>query len=247
MVKRSGYHLISAEVSTDARAPAVFDFNVRGLTGIGDPIHMLSLGPGIALKPAANVFVQLSPTFQRSEDAAQYVDAVTDPTATEFYGTRYVFGFVTTKVVSLDTRLNWTFTPNLTLQLFVQPFIASGDYSSFREFAAPRSIRKLVYGQDLGTIAYDSAANAYTVDPDAAGPARPFTFDNPNFTSSSLRGTAVLRWEYRPGSTLYFVWTQQRSGSDPIGNFDFQSARSAILGDRPTNVFQVKVTYWLGR
>ena len=247
VVKRSGYHLGVVEISTDARAPAVFDFTVRGLTGIGDPIHMLALSPGMALKPAANVFIQLSPSYQRSQDAAQYVEAVTDPTATGFFGTRYVFGFVTTKVVSLDTRLNWTFTPNLTLQLFAQPFIASGDYSSFREFAAPRSIAKLVYGRDVGTITHDARGNEYTVDPDAGGPARPFTFTNPNFTASSLRGTAVLRWEYRPGSTLYFVWTQERSGSDAIGNFDLQSARTAILRDRPTNVFQVKVTYWLGR
>jgi hypothetical protein len=247
VVKRSGYNLGVLEVSTDARAPAVFDFTVRGLTGIGDPTHMLALSPGMALKPAANVYIQLSPSFQRSEDAAQYVEAVTDPTATLFHGTRYVFGFVTTKVLSLDTRLNWTFTPNLTLQLFAQPFIASGDYSSFREFAAPRSITKLAYGRDIGTIGYDAAANEYTVDPDAGGPARSFTFGNPNFTSSSLRGTAVLRWEYKPGSTLYFVWTQERSGSDIAGNFDFQSARTAILGDRPTNVFQIKATYWLGR
>ena len=247
VVKRAGYNLVNAEVSTDARAPAVFDLSLATVTGIGDTRNQLSLSPGVALKPVANVFIQLSPTFQRTEDAAQYVEAVQDRTATTFYGARYVFGFVTTKVVSLDTRLNWTFTPNLTLQLFAQPFIASGDYSSFREYAAPRSITKRVYGRDIGTIDYNPGTNAYTVDPDAGGPARPFTFDNPNFTASSLRGTAVLRWEYRPGSTLYFVWTQERSGSDAIGTFDFQSARTAILADRPTNVFQVKATYWLGR
>ena len=247
VVKRAGYHLVEAELSTDARAPAVFDFSLTSVKGIGDTRNQLSLSPGIALKPVANVFIQLSPNFQRTEDAAQYVEAVQDPTVTTFCGTRYVFGFVTTKVVSLDTRLNWTFTPNLTLQLFAQPFIASGDYSSFREYAAPRSISKLVYGRDIGTVTYDPGENSYTVDPDAGGPARPFTFANPNFTASSLRGTAVLRWEYRPGSTLFFVWTQERSGSGAMGNFDFQSARAAILADRPTNVFQVKATYWLGR
>lgn len=247
VVKRAGYDFVNAEVSTDARAPAVFDLSVTGVTGVGDTNNQLSLSPGVALKPAANVFIQLSPRYQHSQDAAQYVEAVTDPTAAAFFGTRYVFGFVTTKVVSLDTRLNWTFTPNLTLQLFAQPFIASGDYSSFREFAAPRSIAKRVYGRDIGTISYDAAANRYTVDPDAGGPAKAFTFDNPNFTASSLRGTAVLRWEYRPGSTLYFVWTQERSGLESLGSFDFQSARTQILRDRPTNVFQIKATYWLGR
>ena len=85
------------------------------------------------------------------------------------------------------------------------------------------------------------------MDPDGPGPAEPFTFGNPDFTTASLRGTAVLRWEYRPGSTFYLVWTHERSDVDSVGSFDFGSARRAISRGRPTNVFQVKATYWLGR
>jgi hypothetical protein len=96
-------------------------------------------------------------------------------------------------------------------------------------------------------VMYDGGANTYRIDPDGTGAAAPFTLDNPDFTTSSLRGTAVLRWEYRPGSTLYFVWTQQRSAYDPAGSFDFGRARSMILDGKATNVFQVKATYWLGR
>jgi hypothetical protein len=247
VVKRAGYNLVDVEVSTDARATAVFDFEVKMRRDIGDPTHGITLTPGLALKPAANVFIQLSPSYRTDESAAQYVTAVPDPAATAFYGTRYVFGAIRTKTVSLDTRLNWTFTPNLTLQLYAQPFIASGEYTSFREFAAPRASRKLVYGRDVGTVAYDGTSNSYEVDPDGAGPAQPFTFANPDFTDTSLRGTAVLRWEYRPGSTLYFVWTQQRAGESPDGDMDFGSAVSQIGRDRATNVFQIKATYWIGR
>ncbi len=247
VVKRAGYDLANVEVSTDARSTAVLDFVVQVTRGIDDPTHGLKVTPGLALKPAANIFIQLSPSYRTNEDAAQYVTAVPDPTATSFYGTRYVFGFVRTKTISLDTRINWTFTPNLTLQLYAQPFIASGNYSSFREFAAPRTGRKLVYGRDVGTIDYDVPSNSYQVDPDGAGPARSFTFTNPDFTDTSLRGTAVLRWEYRPGSTLYFVWTQQRSGEAPDGEMGFGSAFHQIGRDRATNVFQIKATYWIGR
>jgi hypothetical protein len=217
VVKRAGYDLASVEVSTDARSTAVFDLSAQVTRGIGDPTSGLELSPGLALKPAANIFIQLSPTYRTDENAAQYVTAVPDPAATGFYGTRYVFGFVRTKTISLDTRVNWTFTPSLTLQLYAQPFIASGNYTSFREFAAPRSSHKLVYGRDIGTIAYDGPSNGYQVDPDGAGPAQPFTFANPDFTDTSLRGTAVLRWVYRRGSTLFFVWTQQRSGEERDG------------------------------
>jgi hypothetical protein len=247
VVRRAGYNVGHFQVSTDARRLAVFDFSVEVAHGIDAPTHVVTFQPGVALKPAANVFIQLSPTYTRDEDDAQYVAAISDPTATAFYGTRYVFGFVRTKTVSLDTRINWTFTPNLTLQLYAQPFIASGDYTSFREFARPRSIEKLEFGRDVGTVTYDAEANSYRIDPDGSGAAAAFTLENPDFTHHSLRGTAVLRWEYQPGSTLYFVWTQQRSGRDPAGTFDFAGARSAIFGNRPTNVFQVKATYWLGR
>lgn len=247
VVKRAGYNVASLEVSTDARGSAVWDVMVQASRGIGDDTRGLTIRPGVALKPAANIFIQLSPRYSREQSAEQYVTSVTDPTATAFSGSRYIFGYITTKTVSLDTRVNWTFTPELTLQLFAQPFIASGDYSSFREFAAPRTLDKLVYGSSIGTIAYDEASSEYRVDPDADGPAQPFTFDNPDFTTSALRGTAVLRWEYRPGSTLFFVWTQERAGYDSAGNFDFGRARTAIFQQRPLNVFQVKATYWFGR
>jgi hypothetical protein len=246
VVKRTGYQFGHFQVSTDARRRAVFDFSVEGSRGIDSDAHFVTLQPGVALKPTANVFVQLSPTFNADEDVAQYVMAVDDPTATAFGGTRYVFAFIKTRTLSLDTRVNWTFTPNLTLQLFAQPFFASGDYMRFREFAAPRTVRKLEYGRDIGTIGRD-ASGSYTVDPDGAGPAAAFTFDNPDFSVRSLRGTAVLRWEYRPGSTVYFVWTQQRSGQDATGTFDFGRAYPALLRDRPDNIFLIKVSYWLGR
>ena len=172
---------------------------------------------------------------------------VKDPTATTFSGSRYVFGYVTTRTLSIDTRVNWTIRPTMTLQLYAQPFVASGDYERFREFAAARTNTKLEYGRDLGTIARSATTARYTMDPDGTGPAAAFTFADPDFTSRSLRGTAVLRWEYRPGSTMFFVWTQQRAGSDAFGDIDFGRDSRALVADRPDNVFLVKATYWLGR
>jgi hypothetical protein len=109
------------------------------------------------------------------------------------------------------------------------------------------------YGRDNGstvtktTDIQSGRVTSYSVDPDGTGGAPAFSFDNPNFNFSSLRGTGVLRWEYRPGSTLYFVWTQQRDGSDTMGDFNFARDRSALFRQRPTNVFQIKGTYWIGR
>lgn len=251
VVMRTGYKFGMLQLSSDARQRLVGDFQVQFGRGINSDTHTLIIQPGMAIKPSTNVFISLSPSFVADEDAAQYVTTVADPTAASFYGNRYVFAFIKTRTLSLDTRVNWTFNPNLTLQLFAQPFISSGAYSSFREFAATRTYHKLVYGEDIGTIARTPATATtdaeYTVDPDGAGPAAPFTFGDPDFTFRSLIGNAVLRWEYRPGSTVFFVWTQSRSGSDPNGNFDFAAQKSAIFRDRPTNIFQVKVNYWIGR
>ena len=165
-----------------------------------------------------------------------------------------MFGRLRQKTFSLNTRVNTTFTPNLTLELFAQPFLSSGKYTSFKEFAEVKSRRMYFFGRDNGstvvanTDPQTGALTGYTVDPDgAAGAAAPFTFDNPDFNFRSLRGTSVLRWEYRPGSTLFFVWTQQREGFDQFGDFNFSRDRSALFRDRPTNVFQIKATYWIGR
>jgi hypothetical protein len=249
VVKRTGYTFGHFQVSTDARQRAVFDVSFEGSRGVSAPTHMFYFSPGIALKPAASVFIQLSPGYSADEDAAQYVTTVGDPTATSFGGNRYVFAFIRTKTVSFDTRVNWTLKPDLTLQLYAQPFFASGNYSGFREFAAPRTLRKLEYGRDIGSIT--ATAGGYSIDPDSTasgnGPAARFTIGNPNFSYRSLRGTAVLRWEYRPGSTMFFVWTQQRQGSTADGDYQFSRDYSALFRDRPDNVFLVKATYWIGR
>ncbi len=243
---RVGYDYGQLGVSTDPRGRAVW--NVQAGTAFGfDGTRSLNFTPGVAIKPAGNVFVQLSPRWNWSQDEAQYITTVKDPTATAFGGSRYVFGYITTRTLSLETRVNWTIRPEMTLQLFAQPFVASGDYDSFREFAAPRSYDKLAYGRDIGTITRNATTARYTVDPDGSGAATPFSFGDPNFTSRSLRGTAVLRWEYRPGSTMFFVWTQQRAGGGTHGDIDFRRDSRALVADRPDNVFLVKATYWLGR
>ena len=77
-------------------------------------------------------------------------------------------------------------------------------------------------------------------------PAPSFTVGNPNFNLRSLRGTGVLRWEWRPGSTAYLVWTQTRSGVVPLGNLVFTRDRRALFEEPSDNIFVFKVSYWMG-
>jgi hypothetical protein len=110
-----------------------------------------------------------------------------------------------------------------------------------------------VYGQDFGSLCFDAAANRYTADPNGScaapgGPsAQAISFGNPDLNFRSLRGNAVLRWEYRPGSTLFLVWQQQRAGAESFGDFDFGRDTNAIFRERPDNIFVLKASYWIGR
>jgi hypothetical protein len=254
-VKRWGYDFVSGGVSTDSRKSAVWDLSLQTARPIGnDEGGQVTVSPSVSLKPSPRVLLSLAPSWDHSRSAQQYVTSVADAAApVGFAGRRYVFARVDQTTVSMNTRLNTTFTPNLTLELFAQPFLASGRYTNFKEFAEPRTDRVRVFGRDVGTVTPAAGSgggghvDAYTIDPDGAGPAAAFTVGNPDFNIRSLRGTAVMRWEYRPGSTLFFVWTQERSGADAYGDFDFNRDRAALFRDRPINVFQVKATYWIGR
>jgi hypothetical protein len=252
-VRHYGYNYYSLGVNGDSRRRLVWGLNVNYSLPVGnDEGRRVAFFPSLTLKPTSSTTVSISPSFDHDFTAQQFVTSFQDAQAPSgFGGTRYVFGRLEQKTFVVDTRINATFTPTLTLQLFAQPFLASGHYTNFKEFVRPRSDDMSRFGRDNGsTIAKTTDASGgttYTVDPDGSGAAAPFTFGNPDFNVRSLRGTAVMRWEYRPGSTFYFVWTQQREGFDTFGDFRFERDRSALFRDRPTNVFQVKATYWLGR
>jgi hypothetical protein len=111
--------------------------------------------------------------------------------------------------------------------------------------ARPRSTAFTRYGVDNGsTISYVDSTKSYDVDPDGVGPAQPFSFGKPDFNFKSLRGNAVLRWEYMPGSTLYFVWTQSRSDFEDVGDFRFGSSVGRMFRAPAENIFMIKATYW---
>jgi hypothetical protein len=250
-----GYNMLSTNFGTDSRAKVVGNMQVQYIRPVDNTEGgRISYYPSVTLKPSSQLLLSFSPSLDIDNTAQQYVTAVSDPTVSpQFVGTRYVFGRLQQKTFSMDTRANVTFTPNLTLEMFAQPFLASGKYTKFKEFAEAKSRRMYLFGRDNGstvttnTDPQTGALTGYTIDPDGPGPAAPFTFSNPDFNLRSLRGTGVLRWEYRPGSTLYFVWTQERNGFDQFGDFNLSRDRSALFRDRPTNIFQIKGTYWIGR
>ncbi len=211
------------------------------------------ISPGVDIRPSSSVHVTISPDLTHYHNTIQFVRAATDPVATSTYGRRYVFGSLFQTTLSATTRVEWTLTPLLSFQLYAQPFASAGRFKGFKELAKPGTQEYLVYGSDNGstiTPVPDPATGktrSYTVDPDGPGLAPSFSIGNPDFRTHSLRGNAVVRWEYRPGSALFFVWQQQREDFLPFEG-DFRTGRETrgIFG-RPSNVFLLKATYWFAR
>lgn len=199
-------------------------------------------GVSLTWHPAPNISFTLGPDYSRNIENTQWVGVFDDPVATATFGKRYVFGKMDQTTISANIRLDWTFTPQLSLQLFLQPLISAGDFLNFKELSRPRSYDLLIYGTNGSTISKDG--ESYTVDPDGSGPASTFTFDNPQYNYTSIRGNAVLRWEYMPGSVLYFVWTQSRSNNRELGDFNFGPSADKLWHMMPDNIFMVKMSYW---
>ncbi len=191
-------------------------------------------------KPGARVSVRLEPQVERSRTTAQYVDTFDDPLASATYGHRYVFADLDQTTVSASVRLNWIFTPRLSLEMYAQPLLSSGRYTGFKGLARPRSYEFNGY-PDPGET---SDQDRIVVDPDGSGPVTGHEIDDPNFSLASLRGNAVLRWEYFPGSTLFLVWTQTRSDTETMGSFRTGRALNRLWGADADNIFMVKISYW---
>ncbi len=237
----SNFWLLAA--STDSRKALVLETEPEyGCDSEGACDYSIDLS--ITYRPASNVSLSLGPAYTHEEASTQYITTVDDPTVTAFAGRRYVFADLDQNTISMETRLNITFTPTLSLEVYAQPFISSSKFTNFKEFDAPRALAKSTYGRDVGTISV--TAETYVVDPDGGGPADSFTFDDPDFNFRSLRGNAVLRWEFKPGSTLFLVWTQSRADTAPVGNMDFGRDVRALFDATADNIFLLKVNYWFG-
>jgi len=236
------------DVTTDSRHRVTATLSLQYYwDGQGGSAPQVNLGANI--RPLSNLSLSLGPSWSAARLPVQYVTAVSDPTAVTFFGSRYVMSSLHQQTIGLDTRLSWTYSPTMSLELYVQPFFASAHYFDFKEYASPRSASLRVYGRDLGTISQstgsDGVVSSYTVDPDAAGPAPAFAISNPDLTEASLRGNAVFRWEYRPGSVLYIAWTHSRAADTSFGNLELARDRDALYASRPDNIFLIKASWWL--
>lgn len=199
--------------------------------------------------------VALSPEWTRAFNTDQFVTRLSDASGGGIGGSRPVFVDLRQNAFYLGIRADWAFSPTLTLQTVIGPYVASANVERFRELREAGGYDFDVYGEDRGSVEVDEENNRYIIAPGDgyespngfSAFALPYTGSGTyNFNYRSLRGNAVLRWQWRPGSALFFVWQQTRDEYAPYDGFDAPGEVGEIFSAPLKNVFLFKVTYWFG-
>ncbi len=209
----------------------------------------------ITLRPSPSLELQFRPEYSTQLEPAQYVTQTDDLGFEPTYGRRYLFSDLKRREFSFETRLNAVFNPRLSLQLYAQPLVSSGDYLTYKQLARSESFDFDVFEEGIalvngGTVMCMGGRTCVEdderhVDFDGDGIAD-FDFEDRDFNIHSLRMNAVLRWEFRPGSTFFLVWQQSRRDRRDIGSFKLGRDVGALWDLDAENVFILKVDYWLG-
>jgi hypothetical protein len=227
----------SISLYSDTRRPSQATLEVRGTREPGTHSHQLAVAPALTLRAADRLAFSLTPSLAWSMNDWQFVSA---PAGSG--GHHYVLGRLVQRTASLTLRADLAFSSRLTLQLYAQPFASQGEFGDYKEVVAPRAARTQDRVRPLPAAQLPlGPGGPLTIDAGASGI---LSFADPSYHARDLRASLVLRWEYRPGSELYAVWTQQRSGhtAEP-----FASPGREILeafGPRPVNTLLLKASYW---
>ncbi len=245
---------VSASFNTDDRAQVSWGASVAHESG-GRGGWGTELGMSLDARPTDRLALSLSPSYQRSLDPVQYVTQVPRAGYEPTFGGRYFFGDLRREQFVMDTSVDFIVSPSLSLQIFAQPLIAAGEFLTFKQLASPGSFDFLVFeegdpGASEGTGPactngdYCRSGGSILLDYTGDGETD-LAMGEQDFNIRSLRGTAALRWEYRPGSRVYLVWQQRRQSRDLLGGFDFSRDARGIFDAAGEHIFMIKVDYWL--
>ncbi|MBN1827256.1 MAG: carbohydrate binding family 9 domain-containing protein [Candidatus Eisenbacteria bacterium] len=235
-------------------AEAYLESDGRGVWTVGGGGRVWDIADGsrgasaemwFTIRPRSGLRLFFDPYLSWGHDKVGWVGTEEDSTMTDTYGSRYLFADFTERRFMMTTRLDWTFTPGLTLQTYIQPLFAAARYRDIKELSRPNSYDCNVYGRDNGsTIVYSEEDGAYEIDPDGAGPIEAYSLDDPDFNFKSLKLNMVLRWEFRPGSTFYLVWTQNRTDEGHAGDFELDRDARNLFGSPGDDIVMAKIATW---
>jgi hypothetical protein len=242
LMGRAAYQSVSARVSNNFASDVRFGLGLFwGNRNHGDD-YDVSLD--VTFEPTSQLRVTLSPGYARNTNRRQFY-GFEDRSDERTFGTRYIFSTIEQSELSLPIRMNYAFHPDLSLELWAQPFTASGRFSEFGELPEAAAFDLRTYGTDGTTIDEstdpESGGRVYSVTDGADA----FTLPDRNFNRLSFRSNLVMRWELRPGSTLFLVWQQDLSESTREGTYVRAGDLLDVFGAPGRNVLALKMSYWL--
>lgn len=238
-IRKPGSWRGSIGFETDERKKLVADFFVMRAWGDVNYRDAFDIGFGFSYQPLPSLQLSISPTYVYDRESAIYVETIDYED-----DQRFIVANMNRKSIVLNLRINFSITPDLTIQFWGQPYFFSGDYFNFKNVTNAGSTDYYsqfhVYSDD--EISYTESDNEYLIDENADG-ITDYSFENPDFSFYEFRSNFVIRWEYIPGSTAYFVWSQGRTGDHPDGQFSLSENMNRLFDETPRNIFLLKFSY----
>ena len=229
--------------TTDNRKMLVFNASVNCTLGLEKSSGSFDTGFGISYKPTNWLVVSLTPGFSKSYSELQYVTGLKVKNED-----KYIFASIDRKTFNTSFRVNLNLSPNLTLQYWGQPFFATGRYYDHKLITSPMANnfrdRFKTYSQNQITL----TGNTYNIDENSDGSVD-YSFNRMDFNVQQFLSNLVIRWEYKPGSSVYLVWSQTRNNSNNSGNMDLFNDLDNLFStvdNKPHNVFLIKFSYRFG-
>lgn len=160
-------------------------------------------------------------------------------------GTRYLLAQLDRKTLGITFRIDFALTPELIIQYYGSPYLSVGDYSHFKYISNARAKDYSEMYTEISdkNLVLNESENSYEIY--ESNPDKPYyEFENPNFNFREFRSNLVVRWEFRPGSTFYLVWTHGRSQWENVSNYSLRHNMDHLWDIYPTNIFLTKFSYW---
>lgn len=229
-----------SSVNSDSRRRIEYGLMVTHYHTDNRSVWSSNLDLRLQMRLMPNLSLSLNPHWNTTNNDMQYVD-----TFDLAGGSRYLMARIEQKSLSMVSRIDYSITPSLSIQFYGQPFVASGAYSRFKHITRPRAQRYEERFQllDAAQLSYVADDKVYRVDEEGDGRVE-YDFEEPDFNFRQFRSNLVLRWEYRPGSTLFLVWSQGRTGSVSDGRFAWRHDAGELFRIYPENVLLLKCNYW---
>ena len=228
------------DLGTDSRKSLQFGFGGFNSWTQGTDTRYHNVRVSVSFRPGNAASIRLSPFLDINKDELQYIQE------SDMNGeARYLFGKIDQKTIGMTLRLNYSVTPTLSIQYYGQPFVSAGEYAAFKRITAPRAdLYEHRYHEFTSTeISYDQQGEVYQIDENSDGQVD-YSIEQPNFNFRQFRSNLIVRWEYIPGSTMYLVWSQSRTGFTSDGQFSFQRDLDRLFNVYPNNVFLIKISRW---